>query len=72
MKETLMKTYEVLLGKMTPLYTMVRVTANSEEDASEQAPEEVEDFSHDRLPSEDTWSVIPPVDIYNPAEDGGR
>jgi hypothetical protein len=65
-----MKKYDVLLEKMTPLYTQVRVAANNEEDASEQALEEVGDYPHDRLPSDETWSVIPPVDIFNPAEDG--
>jgi hypothetical protein len=27
-------------------------------------------WAHDRLPDEDTWSFIPPIDISMPTEDG--
>jgi len=70
MKNTSMNKYHVLLEKMTPLYTLITVTAKNEEDATEQALEQVVEFSHDRLPSEGIWSVVPQVDIFSPTEDG--
>lgn len=38
--------YNVLLEQMTPLYTLVTVTAADEEDAQEKALAAVEDFQH--------------------------
>jgi len=64
------KQYNVLLEQMTPLYTLVTVTATDEEDAQDKALAGVEDFQHDRLPDDGVWSIIPPVDIFMPTEDG--
>jgi hypothetical protein len=64
------KTYRVLLQKMTPVYTLVTVTAANEDAAAQQARNSVEEYSHDRLPGHEVWSFIPPVDIFMPAEDG--
>jgi hypothetical protein len=67
------KTYKVLLEQMTPVYTVVTVTANDEEEAAalaeEIAEEEGHEWSHDRLPNDNTWSFIPPVNIFMPTED---
>ena len=64
------KQYNVLLEQMTPLYTLVTVTATDEEDAQDKALAGVEDFQHDRLPDDGVWSIIPPVHIFSPTEDG--
>ena len=67
------KTYRVLLEQMTPVYTLVTVTATDEEEAAakaeEMAEEEGDEWSHDRLPGEGVWSFIPPMDIVMPTED---
>ena len=55
---------------MTPVYTLVTVTAANEDAAAQQARNSVEEYSHDRLPDHEVWSLIPPVDIFMPAEDG--
>ncbi len=70
MNRHLSKQYQVLLEQMTPLYTVVRVTATDEEDAQDKALAAVEDFQHDRLPDDGIWSIIPPVDIFSPTDDG--
>jgi hypothetical protein len=68
------KTYKVLLEQMAPVYTLVTVTATGREEAAVKAQgkaeEEGHEWSHDRLPDEQTWSIIPPVDIAMPTEDG--
>jgi hypothetical protein len=68
------KTYKVMLEQMVPVYTLVTVTATDEEEAAvkaqDKAEEEGHEWSHDRLPDEQTWSFIPPVDIALPTEDG--
>ena len=56
MKRHPTKQYNVLLEQMTPLYTLVMVTAADEEEAQEKALAEVEDFQHDRLPDDGIWS----------------
>lgn len=65
--------YKVLLQKMTPVYTLVPIAAANEDEAARQALNSAEafslEFSHDRLPSDEVWSIIPPVDIFMPAED---
>ena len=67
------KTFKVLLEKMTPVYTFVTVTAKDEEEAAAKAEEKVweegNEWSHDRLPSDEVWSIIPPMDIAMPTED---
>ena len=64
------KTFRVLLEKMTPVYTLVKVTATSAEDGVEQALESAQDFCHERLPEDGVWSLIPPLDIAMPTDDG--
>ena len=64
------ETCQVLLHKMTQVYTMVTVTAANEDHAIEQATDSVEDFTHHRLPEKGVWSLIPAVDILLPAEAG--
>jgi hypothetical protein len=70
MKNGESKTYNVLLQKMTPVYTLVTVAAVNEDAAAQQARNTVEEYSHDRLPDHEVWSLIPPVDIFMRAEDG--
>jgi hypothetical protein len=66
--------YQVLLEQMTPVYTLVTVTATNEEEARAKAEAKAYDegleWSHDRLPNDDTWSFIPPMNIFMPTEDG--
>lgn len=70
MKADNKKTYKVLLQKMTPVFTLVTITATSKDGAAEKAIEAAEWFSHDRLPDDGMWSLIPAVNIFNPEEDG--
>jgi hypothetical protein len=59
---------------MTPTYTMLMVTARSQREAAAIAEELASghghDWPHDRLPGDGVWSIIPPVDISSPTEDG--
>jgi len=39
------------------------ITATSKDRAAEKAMEAAEGFSHDRLPDDEVWSLIPAVNI---------
>ena len=59
---------------MTPVYTLLTVTAENAEEAADKAEamgdDECHIWGHACEPGDEKWSIIPPISIIMPTEDG--